>query len=105
MGEEGSYALLHLLHVSFGIDSSHKSFSLLPRGQVGPHSSIAFIAILSSAQGKVPSGPLRFLPSLQLSVGLMVHASIWPGLPGCVVFEANEMDQQDASQGLDLTSA
>lgn len=105
MEEEGSSALLYHLHVSFRIDSIHKSFSLLPRGHVGPHSSIAFITILSSAQGKVPSGPLRFLPSLQLSVGLTVHASIWPGFPGCEVFKANEMDQQDASQGLGLTSA
>lgn len=62
-----------------------------------PHSSIALIAILPSAQGRVPN--------LQPSVGLMVHASIWPGFPGCMVFKATETDQQDESWGLDLTSA
>lgn len=105
MEEEGSSALLYLLHVSFGIDSSHKSFSPHLRGQVEPQFHRLYHYPFSSAQGKVPSGPLRFLPSLQFSVGLMVHASIWPGFPGCEVFKANEMDQQDASQGLDLTSA
>lgn len=73
---------------------------------MGLHSSIALAALLPSAQGRVPSlDPLKFLPSLQLSVSLMVHASIWLGFPGCMVFKANEMNQQDESQGLDLTSA
>lgn len=58
---------------------------------------MAFITILPPAQGREPT--------LQLSVGLMVHASIWPGFPGSMVFKATEIDQQDDSWGLDLTSA